>query len=60
MKLGDPLSPNILSAVMDAVVKHWVAVMVEGAEKRGERGQEGRHTNALFYADDGMVALLDP
>ena len=33
---------------------------VEGAEDRGKRGQEGRHQNSLFYADDGMVASLDP
>ena len=34
--------------------------MVEGAEERRDCGQEGRHHNALFYADDGMVALSDP
>ena len=34
--------------------------MVEGAGERGERGQEGRHQNALFYADNGMVASSDP
>ena len=53
---GYPLSPTIFNVVVDVVVQHWVAVMVEGAEERGERGQEGRHQNALFYADDGMVA----
>ena len=37
-----------------------VKVMVEGAEERGERVQEGRHHNALFYADYGMVASSDP
>ena len=56
----DPLSPNISNVVVDAVVRHWVTVMVEGAEERGESGQEGRHNNALFYADDNMVALSDP
>ena len=30
------------------------------AEKRGERGDEGRHQAALFYADGGMVAFSDP
>ena len=49
----------IPDVVVDAVVRHWVSVMVEGAEERGERGQEGRHQNALFYADDGMVASSD-
>ena len=41
------------------MVRHWVSVMVEGTEERGEHGQEGRHQNALFYVDDGIVASLD-
>ena len=57
---GDPLSTTILNVVVDAVVRHWVAVTVEGAEERGENEQEGRHQAALFYADDVMVALSDP
>ena len=52
---GDPLSSTIFNVVVDAVVKHWVAVMVEGAGERGDHGQEDRHQAALFYADDGMV-----
>ena len=27
---------------------------------RGERGNEGRHQAALFYADNGMVEFPDP
>ena len=27
-----PLSPTIFNVVMDAVVRHWVAVMVEGVK----------------------------
>ena len=46
--------------VVDAVVRHWVAVIGEGVEERGKRGQEGRHQNTLFFADDGMVASSDP
>ena len=57
---GDPLSPTIFNVVVDAVVRHWVTVMVEGAEERGKRGQEGRHQAALFYADNGTVAFSDP
>ena len=60
MTQGDPLSPNILNVVVDAVVCHWVMLAVEEAEKRGERGKEGRHQAALFYVDDGMVASSDP
>ena len=34
--------------------------VIADAEERGELGKEGRHQAALFYADDGMVALSDP
>ena len=54
---GDPLLPTIFNVVMDAVVCHWVTLVVEEAEKRGK---EGRHQAALFYADNGMVALSNP
>ena len=57
---GDPLSPTIFNVVVNVVLSHWVTVMVEGTEERGELGKEGRHNNALFYADDGMVASSDP
>ena len=57
---GYPLSPTIFNVVVDAVVQHWVTVVVEGAEEQGERGHEGRKKAALFYAEDGMVASLDP
>ena len=46
--------------VVDVVVRHWVTMALEEAEKRGERGDEGRHQDALFYADAGMVASSDP
>ena len=42
------------------MARHWVMVILEGVEERGERGQEGRHQVALFYTDNGTVALLDP
>ena len=57
---GDPLSPTIFNVVVDAVIRHWVTLAVEEAEKRGYRGKEGMHQAALFYADDGMVASSDP
>ena len=56
----DPLSSTIFNVVVDAVVRHWVTLMVEGAEERVDSGQEGRHQNGLLYADDGMVAFSDP
>ena len=60
MTQGNPLSPTIFNVVVDAVVRHWVTLEVEEAEKRGERGKEGRHQADLFYADNGMVAPYDP
>ena len=57
---GDPLSPTIFNVVVNAAVRHWVTMVLDKAEKRGERGDEGRHQAALFYADDGMVASPDP
>ena len=36
---GDPLFPTIFNMLVDVVVCHWVSVMVEGAEERGERGK---------------------
>ena len=57
---GDPLSPTIFNVVVDAVVRHWVTIAMAEAEKRRERGREGRHQAALFYADDGMLASSDP
>ena len=36
----DPLSPAIVNVVVDAVVRHWVTLAVEEAEKRKERGKE--------------------
>ena len=56
----DPLSTIIFNVVVDAVVRHWMAVMVEGMEEQGEGVQEVRHHNTLFYTDDGTVALSDP
>ena len=57
---GDPLSPTIFNMVVDAVVRHWLTITAQEAERRGERGREGRHQAVLFYADDGMLALSDP
>ena len=46
--------------VVGVVVRHWVTGVIADAEARGGLGQEGRYQAALFYADDGMVALPDP
>ena len=36
---GDPMSPIIFNVVVDAVVRQWVTMALEEAEKRGERGK---------------------
>ena len=35
---GNPLSPTIFNVVVDVVVRHWVTLAVEEAEKRGKKG----------------------
>ena len=57
---GDPLKLTIFNVMVDVVVRHLLTVMVEGMEEQGDCGQEGRHNNALFYADDDIVTLSDP
>ena len=57
---GDLLSPTIFNVVVDAVVRHWLHLATQEAERRGERGREGRHQAALLYADDGMIASSNP
>ena len=36
---GDPLSPTIFNVVVDAVVRHWVHIIMEEAEARWETGR---------------------
>ena len=57
---GYPLPLTIFNVVVDAVVRTWVEDMLESMGGRGGHRREGRHQNALFYTDDGMVALSDP
>ena len=57
---GDPLPPTIFNVVVDAMVRHWFNKMVESSGGQGWRGQEVRHQNALFYADDRMMGLSYP
>ena len=45
---GDLLFTNIFNVVVDAVVRHWVEVMVESVDKKSGRGKEDRQQNSLF------------
>ena len=40
---GDLLSPTIFNVVVDVVVRHWLQIATQEAERRGGRGREGRH-----------------
>ena len=48
MTQGDLLSPTIFNVVVDAVVRHWVTMVLAAADNRGEREDKGRHQAALF------------
>ena len=45
---GDPLSPTIFNVVVDAVVRHWLTIAVQEAERRVERGREGQHQSIPY------------
>ena len=55
---GDPLSPKIFNVIVDAVIRHWVVVVVVVVPT--EYGTEGLFLSiqdlvAYFYVDDGLV-----
>ena len=60
MTQSNPLSPTIFNVVVDAVVRQWINLATQEAERREEWGREGQHQAALFYVDDGMIASSDP
>ena len=54
----DPLSPNILNMVVDAIIKHWVIVVAgEEASPYGFRC-DIKWLAMFFYADDGILDSL--
>ena len=65
---GAPLSPKIFNILVDAVVREWlrqlfgddIAKVVFGATGPGEEQRLLRLFVALFYTDDGHIALRDP
>ena len=65
---GDLLSPTIFNVMLDVVLRHWVTLMVEGAEETkgvykrvGIRMPSSTHTMAWFNfrtRDDSRVNLV--
>ena len=49
---GDPLSPNILNVVVDAVVRNWAMVMVK--RSGGQSGVDGRY-NIKYTSSTWMM-----
>ena len=56
---GEPLSPTIFNAVVDAVVCPWAAVAEEREGGKEGRGREVRHQSILLYVDDGTLSSTD-
>ena len=55
---GDPLSSTISNMVVDAVIRHWVAVVVgEEAEPKGF-GRSFQRISALLCVNSGIIASL--
>ena len=56
---GDTLPPTILNMVVDAVVCHWILLVVGGAGEHGGWGREVLHCAIFLYADGGLDLSLD-
>ena len=52
---GDPLSPTIFNVVMDAVIHHWVMVVMLTKAGMGGLGLTFIDLVAYFYANDGLM-----
>ena len=52
---GDPLSPTIFNIVVDAVVRYWLSLVLDGTESDDGLGRSVAEQLVLFYADDGLI-----
>jgi hypothetical protein len=52
---GDPLSPTFFNIVVDAVVRYWLSLVLDGTETDDGLGRSVAEQLALFYADDGLI-----
>jgi exonuclease III len=53
---GDPASSTIFNIVIDAVVRYWLSLVLEGTETDDGLGRSVAEWLVLFYADDGLIA----
>ena len=57
---GDIVSPTVFNIVVDAIVRHWLALTVDDGSETNGRGVSVRELLVLFYADDGLIASRNP
>ena len=55
---GDSLSPTIFKVVFDAVLWHWVTVVVEEEARPDSFGRAVQILVALFCADNGLIVSM--
>ena len=53
---GDPASSTIFNIVIDAVVRYWLSLVLDGAESDDGVGRSVAEQLVRFYADDGLIA----
>ena len=57
---GDVLSPTLFLILTDAVIRHWLSlVMEDGSENHPGLGRKVKEVIGLFYVDDGMIWARD-
>ena len=57
---GNSLSPTIFNVVVDAVIRHWVTVVMPIEAGMGGLGLTIIDLVSYFYADNGLVASPQP
>jgi hypothetical protein len=53
---GDIVSPTIFNIVVDAIVRHWLTLVLDDGSEVNGFGRMVREQLVLFYADDGLLA----
>ena len=55
---GDPMYPTTFNLVVDALIRHWVTVVMPTEEGTGFLGLMIIHMLAYFYANDSLVESI--